>query len=176
MKPIDTKQTLIRYTAGCLFNVHFVPIACTNSKQWLQSQPSLHLLWYWTDLLSYKRQDAVEVQVLSNNRNRKKSGHTKSNQWNLPLLISQVGKNKPNLLCFMSDAQIHLYAHMDTAIYVCLYGHMNGKRGREKGGMQVTVYIILLILLYFSVSLFIASFFSLLILSWYPYSNNMLPL
>lgn len=101
---------------------------------------------------------------------------TQSNQWNLPLLISQVGKNKPNPLCFMSDARIHLYAHMHTAIYVCLYGHMNGKRGREKGGMQVTVYIILLILLYFSVSLFIASFFSLLILSWYSYSNNMLPL
>lgn len=109
------KQTLIRYSAGCLFNVHFVPIACTNRKQWLQTQPSLYLLRYWTDLLCYRRQEAVEVQVLRNNSHRKNldTQNQTSETW-----LSHLGKNQPNPLCSTSDARIHLCAHRHRKPYI----------------------------------------------------------
>lgn len=140
------KQTLIRYTVGCLFNVHFVPIACTNRKRWLQTQPSLYLLRYWTDLLSYRRQEAVEVQVLSNNSHRKNLD-TQS-QTSETCLCSSHSQEKINpilyVLCQMQESG-YVHIHTQESIYVSIYVRME-----RKGEKKISAYVILLILLVFS--------------------------
>lgn len=121
------KQTLLRYTAGCLFNVHFVPIACTNRRQWLQTQLSLYLLRYWTELLCYRRQEAVEVQVLRNNSHRK---NLDTQNQTSETCLSQLGKKQPNPLYSTSDAGIHFYAHRHTSPYI--YGCVYVCRGKDR--------------------------------------------
>lgn len=123
------KQTLLRYTAGCLFNVHFVPIACTNRKQWLQTQPSLYLLRYWTDLLCYRRQEAVEVQVLRNNSHRK---NLDTQNQTCETWLSHLRKSQHNPLCSPSDAGIHLHAQRDTRPHKYIHVRVYVCRGKDR--------------------------------------------